>query len=310
MERAYYDPADPVAYGGVNALAAKFGNRKKAERFVQTSKTYRKFKVPRLRNINKARLEVESIGQFFQSDLFDMSKFARANKGHHFIILVVDCMSRFLSALPLKRKSAQYVAEAFTEIFETLNRENRLAIHVRLGTDRGTEYRNKDVEQVFKQFNVIRFDLINPPNKAFLAENSGRHLLSRIYQYMHANDTKTWIDKLPDFVKAKNNRLNVKFGFRPSEVNFTNQKRIRESIVENSKLNKKESKPLEVGQRVHMMPPVMNFHKSFSGYFSEKVYKISVRHKYQPGVYRYLLVDEEDGAEVIGSWYREELQPL
>ena len=305
----YFNIRDPAGFGGRQALNDKLRGKKtnaQVKRFLDKTPTYRKFRIPK--SIRRARLYCTSIGHQFQGDLFDMSRFARSNNNHRFILLVVDCFSRRVNAEPLKRKSGPLVAGALDKIFESIKTDGLLPDRCLFGTDLGTEFYNSFAEEVYKKYSVGKFAL-RAPKKAFLAEISGRHLLDRLYKYMHANNTKRWIDQLGGAVEARNNRRSKKLaGLSPAEVNFSNQKTVYDSLYPPTK--EIDVQPLEVGQRVQIATTLSPFHKSFHGYFSDKIYQINERVWYRPGVFRYSLIDTEDGMEVSGSYYEEELYPM
>ena len=41
-------------------------------------------------------------GQIVQSDLIDMQKFSTKNSGYNYILVVIDCFSKFLWCVPLR----------------------------------------------------------------------------------------------------------------------------------------------------------------------------------------------------------------
>jgi hypothetical protein len=127
---------------------------------------------------------------------------------------------------------------------------------------------------------------------------------------MHHADTKRWVDQLSSVVVAKNSRKLRALGDRaPEEVTFENQHEVFEALYgKESDLPMGEA--LELGTRVQLALDVMPFHKSFSGYFGSKVYKIGRVHFYPPNTRRYTIIDEEDNVAISGTYYKEELYPL
>ena len=223
MEATYTNINHPAAFGGVDRLRrATNKSRKETREYLRKNSTYRKF----FRNKTKferARILVASLGHIFQADIFDLQKFSRQNKGFKYILVVVDCFSRLVKARPLKTKGATDVSIALKEMFNDFKEEDRLAYKSLIGTDRGNEFYNKEVDKVFDEFHIHHYALY-PPKKASLAEISGRYLLDRIYKYMHAKSTKNWVDDLGSFVDAKNKRLNKSLGgIASNQVTFENQ---------------------------------------------------------------------------------------
>ena len=250
---------------------------------------------------------VNSIGHIYQSDLFDVQKLSSSNNGYRYLLVVVDCFSRMIYVKPLKRKTAELTAAALHEVYDHLNKTGILAPRSMMGSDLGTELWNTETAKVYEKFNVSHFAL-RAPKKASLAENSGRYLLDRIYKHLHATDKKRWIDDLQKFVDAKNNRRNRTLGgLAPSQVTFENQSKLIDSIYPN-KYNRtiKKKLPLIIGQKIQLALDALPFAKSYHGYFSDKIYQIKQLHDHN-GIYRYTLLDTEDGEEVFGTYHREEL---
>jgi hypothetical protein len=308
MDSIYHNPSHPAAFGGRSALQ-KAGNfeREAVRKFLNSDKVYRKFKKNRTK-FKRARIFVSSMSHMFQADLMDIQKLSRANNGYRYILIVVDAFSRFTVAKPLKRKDATQVADALDEIFQELKEADRLAARALLATDLGTEFWNSKVRSVLDSYNISLYPL-RAPKKASIAENSGKYLMDRLYRYLYFKGDDRWIDNLKDFVKAKNSRRNPRLtNLAPDQVNYENQSKVYESLF-GDRFEKKNSIPLEVGQKVQMTVDTLPFHKSYRGYFKETIYEIKSRIDYN-GIYRYTLVYTTDGVQVSGTYYAEELLPF
>ena len=306
MDATYHNIGNPAAYGGVSRVARATGKSEKiTKRKLLQNATYRRF-FRKKTKFDRAQLSIASMAHVFQADLFDFQKYAHANRGYHYILLVVDCFSRYIKAEPLKRKSAKPVAAALENIFISLRDEGRLGFKSMLGTDLGNEFWNKEADVVYEKFDVHHYGLLKP-KKASLAEISGRYLLDRIYKHMYTTKENKWVEHLSKFVEAKNTRSNRTLGdLAPSEVTLANQSEIYKKL--NSKRAKPEV-PLKIGTKVNLALDVLPFHKSFHGYFSEKVYEV-VRAVSYAGVFRFTVKDLSDGAILAGSYYAQELLPI
>jgi hypothetical protein len=306
MEKIYHNPKHPAAFGGVRALQ-KAGNFKNAKEYLLKNKTYRKFKQSK-RKFQRARIFVSSMAHIFQADLMDMQKFSRKNQGYRYILILVDVFSRFLVAKPLKNKSADEVATALDEAFNYLKGDDLLAEYVMLGTDLGTEFWNTKTELIKEKYNIAHFPL-RAPKKASLAEITGRYLIERIRKYMFANETEKWIDKLDDFVQARNSRKTKSLGnYAPKDVNYNNQAEVYETLY-SDRFDRHKRKPLEIGAKVQIALERLPFHKSYHGYFSDKVYIVKHKNDYN-GIFRYKIADSEDNIEIMGTYYADELLEL
>jgi hypothetical protein len=61
-----------------------------------------------------------------------MQELSRQNRGHRYIITVIDCLSKYTWARAIKNKKSESIIEAFKDIFES---DNRIRAYVR--TDKG-----------------------------------------------------------------------------------------------------------------------------------------------------------------------------
>ena len=58
-----------------------------------------------------------NIDDQYQADLCDLSNIAKDNDNFKFVLTVINCFSRFASAVPLKSKHGKIVAEALDKYF-------------------------------------------------------------------------------------------------------------------------------------------------------------------------------------------------
>lgn len=303
MEEVYTNPSHPAAFGGTDRLYSavkKKYSKKQVIKYLAKQKTYRKFKKPP--KIERARIFTASIGQVYQLDIADMHRHTRYNKGRRYILVLIDCFNRKLYARALKQKSANQTADALKDIFNEINLEGNLLAHSYIGLDLGSEFWNKDVHKVFSELNVHPYAL-RKPLKAALAENSIRYLKDRIYKFIHNSGDRNWSDRLQSFIDAKNNRpLKSLGGLTPNGITFENQA----NVFDNQKKKTKKRIPLTVGKKVQISLDRLPFSKSYDGFYSDKYYRVKRRRDHS-GIFRYTLEDLDDGAEISGTFYAEEL---
>ncbi|TPX53505.1 DNA-directed DNA polymerase [Powellomyces hirtus] len=128
------------------------------------------------------------INHIWQTDLCDMSKYAKSNKGYTFLLCIVDVYSRYAYVFPLKTKSKLAVAKCFEQLFAQRKPLN------------------------------ITSDQVGDHTKMGLVERFNRTLKSLIARYMTAFRTKNYIDALPDLVMNYNTSFHTTLGKAPAEV--------------------------------------------------------------------------------------------
>ena len=61
---------------------------------------------------------MNSIDEIWAEDLIDMQPFSKDNNGIKYLLTVIDIFSKFVWIVPIKRKTGQEVANAFSMILK------------------------------------------------------------------------------------------------------------------------------------------------------------------------------------------------
>ena len=64
------------------------------------------------RNFPRRRVIVRGYDDLWQADIVEMRPYSRFNKGYHYILTVIDVLSKYAWALPLKSKGGSETAKA------------------------------------------------------------------------------------------------------------------------------------------------------------------------------------------------------
>ena len=106
---------------------------------VEKQKLVKELHAPARRNFSRRRVE--------------MRPYARFNKGYNYILTVIDVLSKYAWALPLKSKNGSDVAAALSKIFREDERYPR-----NLQTDQGKEFYNTTVQKkIVKRYNINHY---------------------------------------------------------------------------------------------------------------------------------------------------------
>ncbi|KAL6418424.1 hypothetical protein ACFW04_014189 [Cataglyphis niger] len=63
---------------------------------------------PARRNFPRRRVAVRGYDDLWQADVVEMRPYARLNKGHNYILTVIDALSKYAWAVPLKSKRKKF----------------------------------------------------------------------------------------------------------------------------------------------------------------------------------------------------------
>lgn len=131
------------------------------------------------------------------AELCDVQHLSEANDGYKYLLTVIDCFSRKAFAVPLKNKSGGEVKRALEKVFLE---------GVRFQTDKGLEFRNRQVLGLLKKHGIKYFNSENPEIKCSLVERFNSTLKTRMYKYFTYKNTHRYIDILDDLLSAYNKR--------------------------------------------------------------------------------------------------------
>jgi hypothetical protein len=299
LKGIYYDPRNPASLSTppVLAAAANVGLRE-AQKFLRSQPTYTLHKNARKRYPTR-RYYVNNIDDQWQCDLMDLQALARYNNGNRFVLTVIDILSRYGWARPLKSKHGTEVKKAFQSIF----REGR--IPKRIQSDQGTEFENRSVRSLFRQHDIELFS-VKSAYKAALVERWNRTLKTRLWKYFTAKNTYKWLNVLQDIVYAYNHRKHRIIGCAPASVNETNAMMIWSKLYGNRRRG--EAGDIKVGDIVRISKVKSVFEKGYLPNWTEEEFKvIGINRKFYPTTYT---LADSDGNVIDGSFYRQEIQPI
>ena len=301
----YFNVNHPASFCGKQQLiaAAKEKNidKKFVEEWLKSQDTYNLFK-PTKRKFARLPIIVDNIDDQWQSDLLDISWFSRYNQGVKFLLVAIDCLSRYAWVRALKDKSAKSVKQAFSDIF------SQGRIPKKLQTDQGKEFVNSELKRYFNTIGVHHFTTTNDDIKCAMAERFNRTLRSRIYRYLFHNNTHKYIDVLQKIVDGYNNSFHRAIKMRPIDVTSENQLRARINVRKTYKISPHHKKPIDEGKFVRIARKKGIFEKGATTNWTEEIFKINKRKK-TPIKYIYKLVDQ-DGEPITSIFYPEEVNEV
>ncbi|XP_036146768.1 uncharacterized protein LOC118646926 [Monomorium pharaonis] len=107
---------------------------------------------PARRNFPRRRVIVCGYDDLWQADIVEMIPYSRFNRGYHYILIVIDVLSKRAWGVPLKSKSGSETADAISEIIRESGRRPK-----NLQTDMGKEFYNANVQKVLKKHNINHY---------------------------------------------------------------------------------------------------------------------------------------------------------
>ena len=118
LPRAYEDPHEPGGLDGVEPFAkAHKLKTPDALRILQSVLSYTLHKPRRTRFPTTPTLVFDRDEQW-QMDLVDMQKLSRWNKGNKYLLTVIDVLSKYAWAVPIKSKRSQDMIRGLESIYK------------------------------------------------------------------------------------------------------------------------------------------------------------------------------------------------
>ncbi|GFV85124.1 uncharacterized transposon-derived protein F54H12.3 [Trichonephila clavipes] len=104
--KLYFNPKEPSSFGGMKRLSKASGvHLNDVQKWLSQQDVYTLHKPVRYK-FQRRKTIAYGINELWQRDLLDMQKLYRYNKGYRYMLTIIDVMSRFLRAFPIKDKKA------------------------------------------------------------------------------------------------------------------------------------------------------------------------------------------------------------
>ncbi|XP_045474941.1 uncharacterized protein LOC123680868 [Harmonia axyridis] len=254
---------------------------------------------PARKNFSRRRTIIKGLDDLWQMDLGQLDKLATSNEGFKYILVVIDCFSKFVWARAVRRKTGEEVTRAFLDILQ----HNDGQIPINLQSDQGKEFFNHQFQEL-----VIRKHHINHYNtysdkKAAIVERVIRTLKEALFKQFSLRGTYRWIDILQDVVNAYNNKRHRTIRMKPCDVNTKNESDIYEFAYNHIKIAGPHR--FQKGNIVRISKYRHVFTKGYLPQWTTELFKITKVQLTNPVSY---LLEDFTGRPISGAFYQEELQ--
>jgi transposase InsO family protein len=312
LSNIYYNTKAPGSYGGVTKLwksvkaqkdRPKGLNLAAVKAWLNLQSTYSVHRKPKS-NFDTEKVIYDGIDTEWQTDLIDISNISKFNKNKKFLLVIIDCFSRYAWVKPLKSKRASETAAAFENVIEESGRHCDV-----LRSDAGPEYRGKDFQKMLEKHNISHI-LCYGSTKAAMVERLNETLLNRFAKIFYQQDNFNLLNILDDVVYSYNHTIHSTIGMKPADVTENNARSLYEKIylpILKKRANEKVKFSFYIGQLVRLSHGPETFRKGYKSKWTEEVFK--VRNLIPSHPPRYKLSDLRNNS-LKGSFYMNELLPL
>lgn len=240
------------------------------------------------------------IDDLWQADLAEMIWHAKQNDNYKYILVVINCFSKYVWCEPLKNKTAEEVERAMNRVLS----ENQPPKN--LQTDMGKEFYNAKFKKLMEKFKINHYSTYSV-KKASIVERVIRTLKEKIWRNFSLRGEYKWIDALPRLVDEYNNTVHRTIKMKPSEVDATNEGRIFNRVYDDRRFEtKNKSRPkLKVGDYVRISKQKSVFDKGYLPNWSTELFVVERVRSTDPVTY---MLTDINGTPIEGGFYEHELQ--
>ena len=302
LGKVFHDPGDPASYSTPWKLWKATGEKKeKIDHFLQAEDAYTLHK-PARRNFPRNVTYADNIDDSWQTDLTDFRSLKKSNKGHSFILCVIDVFSKYGWTVSLKDKSAPSIIRGFETIFKSTTRRP-----TRLFSDKGKEFINQSFQTFLRRHAIKYIHTHNPVIKCAIVERWQRTVKTKLFKYFTATEKNCYVDGLLDkVVHAYNHTYHRSIKMRPVDVTPDRVLEVYNNLYHDVARSSNKTK-FKVGDHVRISREKHKLEKGYTWNWSEEIFKIVQVIPHAMPVYR---LEDLDSDPIEGTFYEMELQKV
>lgn len=156
------------------------------------------------KNFTRRKVIMHGIAETLQADLIEMQPYKRENRGHRYILLVIDIFSKNAYAKPLMDKTGAEVTRAMDHIIRQVKQQFPHHHIKNLQTDDGKEFFNGTMRRLLEKYNINHYSTYSYM-KASIVERLIRTIKRRLYMQFSLQGNFKWLEILPQVIDLYNN---------------------------------------------------------------------------------------------------------
>ena len=246
------------------------------------------------KNFIRRRTIIKGYRDLWQIDLAEMQQYADENDGFRYILVCINCYSKYVHTRPIKYKTGTEVTNAMKSIIEEVP-----YTPINLQSDQGKEFYNSTFQALMKRFHINHYSTFST-KKAAIVERVIRTLKNKLYKQFSARGSYRWIEILPSITSTYNNTKHRTIGMKP--INVTEGTQIK--AYDYLKIMPKKTK-FRLGDIVRISKYKSTFEKGYTPSWSTELFRIVKVNITNPPTY---LLESLEGEPIKGSFYEPELQ--
>lgn len=252
------------------------------------------------KNFSRRCTVIKGIDDLWQADLIDFQNYAKYNKGYKYVLVIIDALSKYVWAVPLKSKTKECVTNAMLNILCNSTRRPK-----NLQTDLGKEFYNDTFKQLMTKYKVNHYSTYSV-KKASIVERVIRTIKSHIYKLFSLCGQYQWFpNNLNAVIQKYNNTLHRITKFKPVDVNKSNEILVINNILKSQKKTIKQRPKFNVGDHVRISKYKGEFYKGYTPNWSTEIFTVTMVKQTNPPTY---YIQDKYKQNILGAFYEYELQ--
>jgi len=246
------------------------------------------------KNFIRRHTIIKGYKDLWQIDLAEMQQYADENDGYRYILVCINCYSKYVYTRAVRYKTGVEVIAAMKSIIE-----EALYTPNNIQSDQGKEFYNSHFQRLMKKFNINHYSTFST-KKAAIVERVIRTLKNKLYKQFSARGSYRWLEILPSITNIYNNTVHRTIRMKPGDVQENTQIKAYDYL----KIRPKKYK-FRLGDTVRISKYKTTFEKGYTPSWSTELFKIVKANITNPPTY---LLESLEGEPIRGCFYEAELQ--
>jgi hypothetical protein len=252
---------------------------------------------PARKNFTRRRFYTKGIDDVWQIDLVEMKPYSQNNTGHKYILTVIDVLSKFAWAVPVRDKKAQSVTAAMRKVLQ----DSAPRRPANIQSDLGREFYNKKFQSLMEEYEINHYSTYTHL-KATIVERLNRTLKTWMWKRFSEQGNYKWLKLLPELVDRYNSKVHRTIKMRPKSVRKTHEKKLVSLLNARTVVTKPK---FSVNDVVRISKYKTIFEKGFTPAWSTELFVVDRVRNTDPPVYH---LRDESGEVIKGTFYESEMQ--
>lgn len=251
------------------------------------------------KNFPRRSVYIKGIDDIWQCDLVDMQPHAKQNRGYKYILTIIDALSKYAWAVPVRDKRGDTITAAMRRVLS----QNQPRFPVNIQCDQGREFFNSHFQALMKQYGINMYTTYSHL-KASIVERFNRTLKSWMFKEFGIQGNYKWLDILPKLLLRYNARVHRSIGMRPKQVTSADESTLLQKLRSTGDKKKRKLK-YSIGDTVRISKYKTLFAKGYTPNWSTELFTIDDIRLSRPPVY---YLRDTRGERIKGAFYEQELQ--